>query len=310
MIARFFTTPRGYVVGMVVMLALAGASLWVHAASAHVDTISPRAHADINDGGEVNVIDQQQTAACIQQNPCADPSTHDHSYDGTVNIIDLLISSQCTGTVSNLPCSQGYGYRDLIFDSVGAHDANPCVPSSYSWYDVAEIQAEGPHSGANTMTAWGGWQWACGDHEAGVSVELANFRAWAWDGSAPWLQLVDAVGWCAKMDAEHNNFSGDCDGGNGPTWTMPNSDNSFHFANGDRPALPTGTQCLATVGDARQIAGTGGIVMLNLGSDWWDGFNYISGAVVGRLHMLTGNWQRIGGSSCDPDVIRQHPPPF
>ena len=205
-------------------------------------------------------------------------------------------------------------YQNNAFSGtpLAPHDGALCVPSGYSWARVADVQLAQPdmEHGYVFGTGWGVFQWPCSAGRtvtsAGVTVSVQNVRAYAL-GSGGWKQITFSPKWCSLTNTETNLNLASCPlgGMTGPTWAMPVGQVALHWAS-DHNSLPAGTVCGVTMYQARASSG---VVLADAGLDWWSGSSN-RGAIVGRYHRLTTEWQWINASTCSAAQITASPPPL
>jgi len=226
-------------------------------------------------------------------------------------------------TATNTP--SGYTVADLLNDSVGPHDIDPCGTGDFDWENHGVVQSVGP-SGRNSAGGWFAYQWDCGGPYSPITVSLRNLKAFAWTGSA-WVQyegnmVSDPTGidWCNMMyppGGHPDQFGPGCALGSEVIWNMPYQIESGHVPAFQWPrsihgatsfvAFPPGTQCLVTTGEARQSGSAP--LALHFGADWGNGGQTAGGAVVGRFKMLTTSYVFFGAASCPASTLNAHPPP-
>jgi len=193
-------------------------------------------------------------------------------------------------------------------DETTPHDGplSPCVPDSYSWARTSDRQRQTPGTSFDRGTGWGVLNWACGQNVAGVTVTVRNFQAYVL-AFGSWVQVTSRVTWCASMNPATNLFGGPGCGGLGPDFPMPNGAYSLHWASDHNLVFDTGA-CALTMFEARYAGPAGAFIMADAGFDWWSGTSN-AGAVVGRYHRLTGDWQWIDATTCSAAQLAAHPPP-
>lgn len=311
----------------VAAIAVVVSLLWVSPTEAHYDVISPRDHADINNNGNIDVIDMQQTAACT--NPCANLALHDHNGDNTINVVDLQMQGSCQsggeGPVNTTPCGN-YSWEDTYFDSRGNHDG--CISleddggvgltNDPGYYDWAFAARPGGAPEGNKLTPW--YQITV-DHCISGSydpspevpagpVSITSFRSYAYDTNGNWTSLGSGL----ELDQWGNRPLGfdnhDCSG----EWTGDEITDGIEFTPGTDPVCiahgwvyprvtpPSNYVCAAVFLTVDAPAG----FITNVGMDDYNTETYIKDIGIGRFRY-TG---KVGWSSCPASTIRTDPPPF
>jgi hypothetical protein len=220
---------------------------------------------------------------------------------------------------SNENCTKSNGSVGLCYVNgafsgtpLAPHDGPLCVPSSYSWARVADIQDAAPPATSYSLgTGWGVFQYPCLNGltvtAPGIIVSIQNVRSYVL-GDGGWKPITFGAKWCSLTNTATNlNITGCPLGGHtGPSWAMPEGQVALHWAS-DHNSLPTNPRCAVTMYQARTNGA--GVVLADAGFDWWSGSSN-RGAVVGRYHRLTTAWQWINASSCTAAQLMANPPPL
>lgn len=255
------------------------------------------------DNFHVRLVTRGRMGAGIAKQACIDAKTT--APAGADAILDIAVAKATeidaliiAAYSYDEPTSSGYTIEQLI--STRPHAGTICGVAGYDWEQHGVIQSPSP-SGSQ-MTAWGVANWDCGKNVDGVVFELRNPKGFAL-ANGVWVQLTDEVGWVATMNPQTNQFTGPGVGG-GPRFTMPNGPYSIHFGSNEHATLPAGTVGVASLFQARLIAGPEGRLMIGSGADYWSGSGNV-GAVVGPYDFLTYEWEWYGAASIDAATLRK-----
>lgn len=256
---------------------------------------------DCNDG--VTLADASRLIAHVGESRCADGITY--AQPGAC-------PATPTPTATPTP-SAAYNVADLLDDSTGAHEIDPCGVGGFDWENNGVVQSTGPGS-RTAASAWFAYQWDCGAaYASGVTASLRNMKGYAWNGST-WIQYEGGVDWCNFVYPPSGPYGADCTTGSGEiTWTMPHAiesgrswPRSIHGAT-SIVTFPAGTQCIVTTGEGK-VTGSSAVA-LHWGADWGAPGQTQGGAVVGRFAILGPAWRFFGASSCGAGILNASPPP-
>lgn len=224
-------------------------------------------------------------------------------------------------TATNTPTS-GYTVANLLDHSSGSHDGTLCTPpANYDWGTSGRLHGA-PGGSITNIKWWGTAQWtACeGQEAADTYLNLQNWRAYSWDGSA-WGNgnSTNSYGsspnnWCQTLDPTTNNGVNEACSGSASSWLMPvdstnytPNDRSLHWASSSQD-MRDNAICHVVLYEAKKTGS--GNVMVNTGLDHYVGAEGYNGdAWVGSYVALTTSYQTIGGSNCSSTVLNANPPP-
>lgn len=235
--------------------------------------------------------------------------------------------SLCFGeaVVANERVSLPLTVKDLTtiaFDGAKAHEALPAgVPSSYDWYKGPRVGAGNNATGFQAATGWGQAFYTkdalvnshsvflIKDFRTLVCTNTPSGKEWALVQRGPVEGREFRADFVGNVSRQASTFSttGDL------SQVEFNPGATFHFwPRSGRFQLESSNLCgFLMYLQAKQISGPPQSVILGLGADYWttttalwDNYRTNKDVAIGRLRMLTSEWQLIGLTTALGDALK------
>jgi hypothetical protein len=210
----------------------------------------------------------------------------------------------------------------IAFDGFKPHEIAPVgVPASYDWAKFPRIGAGNKANQFTAATGWGQAFYAKGAPTTATSTfAVRNFQTLVCSTSTNGMQWSLVQRGTIEGQEFRADFAGNA---SAPARKFVTTDASseveftygsaFHFwPKAGRFSLPVSDICGFLIYlEARQIAGTPQSVVLGLGADYWttrtapwDNYKTNRDIAIGRLKVLTADWQRIGLTTALGDALK------
>ena len=236
----------------------------------------------------------------------------DVNRDGIVNSLDLQIVARHFNQRSdwNQPPPPPPPPSDtlaIILNDMAPtpHEGVICGVVGYDWEHHAAIQ-RAQSGGIPAMTGWGVAQHGCGGPQGYTGrVHVRNRQTWLWNGSAYTKVQSGAITWHDTYNTQTSApASGDSqwrDEGNGEYSFVVPADRSVHWA-GPNNNIPATNFWIICTAEYKLVGGDipNANIIADVGADWRNPGPV--GAVVGRYHKLTDQWQLVTATTFRPGV--------
>ena len=271
---------------------------------------------DVNGDGVIDMIDLQLVAAhfMVRRGDSRYVAAYDFNADGIINLKDLVLMAQHYGATAPVTTTLNT-LATIVGDVTLPHQGCVKGTAGYDWQNGPVIQNANPPSGLTRTTDWAMLDWDCQHDIASVlnvAVAVRGFMEYVLVGSA-WQQLISTI-YGSQINAP--NFGGAIygDAGAGPNFVVPHGEGVQFY--GPQTAFPSGTRCLFVTYQAKLVLANPSLpdqlaqayILANAGADWWSNSDN-AGAVVGRLKLLTTNWQPFNAVT-SVALVQQYPPPL